>query len=136
MRRASSGCTGGSVHALFDVYGDSVKRGVRSRAACRAHLDTLGTAAPHSRVLALRPLNGAHGDDIAVVADELADRRTGFVDTRRLLDPSRSEFNGAVHPGAQGHRKAAGRLGALLTAEQQRTARTTSTDLPEGAVVP
>lgn len=87
------------------------------RAAYRAYLDKLRAAAPHARILALRPLNGAHAEDIAAVVAELADARTQFVDTTDWLSPTDGDFNGTVHPSAQGHRKVADRLIALLAKE-------------------
>ncbi|MDF3140808.1 MULTISPECIES: GDSL-type esterase/lipase family protein [unclassified Streptomyces] len=87
------------------------------RAAYRAYLDQLRAAAPHARILALRPFNGAHADDIAAVVGELADPRTEFVDTTDWLSPADGDFNGTVHPSAQGHRRVADRLIALLAKE-------------------
>ncbi|WP_329332467.1 GDSL-type esterase/lipase family protein [Streptomyces sp. NBC_00663] len=87
------------------------------RAAYRAYLDQLRAAAPHARLLALRPFNGAHADDIAAVVDELADDRVEFVDTTDWLSPADGDFNGTVHPSAQGHRKVADRLIDLLAKE-------------------
>lgn len=89
------------------------------RVAYRAYLDKLRAAAPPARILALRPFNGAHADDIAAVVGELADPRTEFVDTTDWLSPADGDFNGTVHPSAQGHRKAAVRLIALLAKELQ-----------------
>ncbi|GAA4058529.1 GDSL-type esterase/lipase family protein [Streptomyces shaanxiensis] len=87
------------------------------RAAYRAYLGRLRSAAPRARILALRPFDGTHADDIAAVVDELADRRVEFVDTSDWLSLSDGDFNGTVHPSAQGHRKAADRLIALITKE-------------------
>lgn len=87
------------------------------RAAYRAYLDTLRTAAPRARILALRPFNGAHAEDIAAVVAELADARTEFVDTTDWLSAADRDFNGTVHPSAQGHHKVADRLIALLAKE-------------------
>ncbi|MDO0910111.1 GDSL-type esterase/lipase family protein [Streptomyces sp. DT2A-34] len=84
------------------------------RSAYRAYLDKLRAAAPRARILALCPFNGAHADDIATVVGELADPRTEFVDTTDWLSPADGDFNGTVHPSAQGHRKVATRLIALL----------------------
>ncbi|NNN32954.1 G-D-S-L family lipolytic protein [Streptomyces sp. S3(2020)] len=87
------------------------------RTAYRAYLDKLRTAAPHARILALRPFNGAHAEDIAAVVAELADARIEFVDSTDWLSAADGDFNGTVHPSAQGHRKAADRLIALLAKE-------------------
>lgn len=84
------------------------------RAACRAHLTRLRAAAPHARILALRPFNGAHVYDIAAGVGELADPRTGFVDTTDWLSAADGDFNGPVHPGVQGHPKVAGHLLTLI----------------------
>jgi lysophospholipase L1-like esterase len=84
------------------------------RAAYRAYLTRLRAAAPHARILALRPFNGAHADDIAAVVGELADPHTEFVDTTDWLSPADGDFNGPVHPSVQGHRKAADHLLTLL----------------------
>lgn len=90
------------------------------RPAYRAYLEQLRAAAPHARILALRPFNGAHADDIAAVVGELAGTDTGieFVDTTDWLSAADGDFNGTVHPSAQGHRKVADRLIALLAKEQ------------------
>ncbi|NUS76019.1 MAG: G-D-S-L family lipolytic protein [Streptomyces sp.] len=87
------------------------------RAAYRTYLTELRTAVPHARILALRPFNGAHAEDIAAVVAELADRRTEFVDTTDWLSPADGDFNGSVHPSSQGHRKVADRLIDLLAEE-------------------
>nr|WP_309484230.1 GDSL-type esterase/lipase family protein [Streptomyces himalayensis] len=89
------------------------------RTAYRAYLDKLRTAAPHARILALRPFNGAHAEDIAAVVAQLADARTEFVDTTDWLSPADGDFNGTVHPSSQGHRKVADRLIDLLAKEHQ-----------------
>ncbi|NUS24455.1 MAG: G-D-S-L family lipolytic protein [Streptomyces sp.] len=87
------------------------------RAAYRAYLTELRTAAPRARILALRPFNGTHAEDIAAVVAELADRRIEFVDTTDWLSPADGDFNGSVHPSSQGHRKVADRLIDLLAEE-------------------
>jgi len=87
------------------------------RAAYRAYLVRLRTAAPHARILALRPFDGTHGADIAAVVGELADSRNEFVDTSGWLSIADGDFNGTVHPSAQGHRKAADRIVALIEAK-------------------
>lgn len=87
------------------------------RAAYRAYLDKLRTAAPHARILALRPFNGAHAEDIAAVVAERPDARTEFVDTTDWLSLTDGDFNGTVHPSSQGHRKVADRLIDLLAKE-------------------
>ncbi|MGW0945330.1 GDSL-type esterase/lipase family protein [Streptomyces sp. NPDC002623] len=84
------------------------------RTAYRAYLELLRAAAPHARILALRPFGGAHAADIAEVVAELADRRTEFVDTAGWLSAADGDFQDAVHPNAQGHRKAADRLIPLI----------------------
>ncbi|MEU6349569.1 GDSL-type esterase/lipase family protein [Streptomyces sp. NPDC047072] len=89
------------------------------RAAYRGYLARLRAAAPHARILALRPFDGSHAADIAAVVAELADRRTEFVDTTGWLDAAQGDFNGTVHPSAQGHRKVADRIVALIEKEHQ-----------------
>jgi hypothetical protein len=79
----------------------------------------LRTAAPHARILALRPFDGSHAADIAAVVTELADKRTEFVDTTGWLSAADGDFHGTVHPSAQGHRKAADHLIALLAKDHQ-----------------
>jgi lysophospholipase L1-like esterase len=101
------------------------------RAAYRAYLGRLRAAAPHARILALRPFNGAHADDIATVVGELADARTEFVDTTDWLSLADGDFNGTVHPSAQGHRKVADRLLAVLRRPPRPVAPSITT--PEGA---
>ncbi|MEU1475338.1 GDSL-type esterase/lipase family protein [Streptomyces sp. NPDC005760] len=94
---------------------DAASGSTEFRAAYRAYLTRLRAAAPHARILALRPFDGSHATDIALVVDELADRRVEFVDTTGWLDATRGDFNGTVHPSAQGHRKVADRLIGLLS---------------------
>lgn len=87
------------------------------RAAYRAYLGKLRAAAPRARILALRPFNGAHAEDIAAVVAQLADTRIEFVDTTDWLSLSNGDFNGTVHPSSQGHRKVADHLIDLLAKE-------------------
>ncbi|MEU6372925.1 GDSL-type esterase/lipase family protein [Streptomyces sp. NPDC046909] len=87
------------------------------RAAYRAYLTRLRASAPHARILALRPFNGTHAEDVAAVVAELADARTEFVDTTDWLSVAGGDFNGTVHPSVQGHRKVADRLIAHLAKE-------------------
>ncbi|MFF4501313.1 GDSL-type esterase/lipase family protein [Streptomyces sp. NPDC001401] len=101
------------------------------RAAYRAYLARLRAAAPHARILALRPFNGTHADDIAAVVAELADPRTEFVDTTGWLSVTDGDLNGTVHPSAQGHRKVADRLLAVLRRPPRPVAP--SITPPEGA---
>ncbi|WP_369231427.1 GDSL-type esterase/lipase family protein [Streptomyces sp. R21] len=84
------------------------------RSAYRSYLEELRSAAPHARILALRPFNGTHADDIAAVVDQLADSAVEFVDTTGWLSLEDGDFNGTVHPNTQGHRKVADRLAALI----------------------
>lgn len=95
------------------------------KAAYRALLTRLRAAAPHARILALRPFDGTHAVDIAAVVAELADPRVQFVDTTGWLDAAQGDFNGTVHPSAQGHRKVADRLIDLI-------AKKPATTTPEG----
>ncbi|MFE7838092.1 GDSL-type esterase/lipase family protein [Streptomyces sp. NPDC057474] len=88
------------------------------RPAYRAYLVRMRTAAPHARILALRPFDGSHADDIAAVVDELADRRTEFVDTTGWLSAADGDFHDTVHPSAQGHLRVADRLISLLDKER------------------
>ncbi|MCD7443323.1 hypothetical protein K4B79_34540 [Streptomyces lincolnensis] len=96
---------------------DAASAPAEFRTAYRAYLDTLRTAAPRARVLALRPFDGTHAADIAAVVGELADPRVEFVDTTGWLSVTDGDFNGTVHPSAQGHRKVADRLTALISKE-------------------
>ncbi|GAV44405.1 GDSL-type esterase/lipase family protein [Streptomyces acidiscabies] len=82
-------------------------------AAYRAYLAQLRQAAPHARILALRPFNGTHAADVSAAVSQLADPRTEFVDTTGWI--STEDLNDAVHPSVQGHRKVADRLITLLT---------------------
>ncbi|MGW2046178.1 GDSL-type esterase/lipase family protein [Streptomyces sp. NPDC001858] len=84
------------------------------RTAYRAYLERLRAAAPHARILALRPFGGAHAADIADVVAELADPHTEFVDTAGWLSAADGDFQDTVHPNVQGHRKAADRLIPLI----------------------
>ncbi|CAM5554484.1 GDSL-type esterase/lipase family protein [Streptomyces aurantiogriseus] len=88
------------------------------RTAYRAYLARLRAAAPHARILALRPFDGSHATDIAAVVAELAEARTEFVDTTGWLSAD-GDFHGTVHPSAQGHRKVAGHLITLLAKDHQ-----------------
>ncbi|MFE3850098.1 GDSL-type esterase/lipase family protein [Streptomyces griseorubiginosus] len=106
------------------------------RAAYRAYLTRLRAGAPHARILALRPFDGSHAADIAAVVDELADRRVEFVDTTGWLDATRGDFNGTVHPSAQGHRRVAERLIGLIAKQHTETTRQhpeTTRQLPEAS---
>jgi lysophospholipase L1-like esterase len=89
------------------------------RTAYRAYLTRLRAAAPHARILALRPFDGSRSADIAAVVAELADARTEFVDTTGWISPADGDFHGTVHPSAQGHRKVADHLITLI-AEDHR----------------
>ncbi|MFM9610213.1 GDSL-type esterase/lipase family protein [Streptomyces niveiscabiei] len=82
-------------------------------AAYRAYLARLRQAAPHARILALRPLNGTHAADVSAAVTQLGDPRTEFVDTTGWI--STEDLNDAVHPNVRGHRKVADRLITLLT---------------------
>ncbi|MFH0178842.1 GDSL-type esterase/lipase family protein [Streptomyces cacaoi] len=84
------------------------------RTAYRAYLERLRAAAPHARILALRPFDGSHAADISAVVGELADPRAEFVDTTGWLSAADGDLHGAVHPSVQGHRKVADRLIALI----------------------
>lgn len=98
---------------------DAVFGSAEFRTAYRAYLEKLRAAAPHARILALRPFDGTHAGDIAAVVGELADPRTEFVDTTGWLDAAEGDFHGTVHPSAQGHRKAADRLISLISKESK-----------------
>ncbi|NEA99397.1 GDSL-type esterase/lipase family protein [Streptomyces sp. SID13726] len=105
--------------------------------ACRAYLSRLRAAAPHARILALRPFDGSHAADIADVVHELADRRTEFVDTTGWLDAAQGDFNGTVHPSARGHRKVAERLIGLISKkhpQQSPQAKPPSASIPNGVL--
>ncbi|MGQ4385758.1 GDSL-type esterase/lipase family protein [Streptomyces sp. SAS_270] len=84
------------------------------RSAYRSYLEELRAAAPHARILALRPFNGTHAEDIAAVVDQLADQCVEFVDTTGWLSLEDGDFNGTVHPNTQGHSKVADRLSAVI----------------------
>ncbi|MFI7337562.1 GDSL-type esterase/lipase family protein [Streptomyces sp. NPDC050085] len=84
------------------------------RAAYLTYLQQIRAAAPHARILALRPLNGEHATDIEAVVAQLADSRTEFVDTSGWTSLADGDFNGTVHPNTQGHRKVADHLVPLL----------------------
>ncbi|QNP69062.1 G-D-S-L family lipolytic protein [Streptomyces roseirectus] len=89
--------------------------GEEFRAAYRAYLIRLRQAAPHARVLAMRPLNGAHAADVSAVVAELADPRIEFVDTTGWVSAEAGDLNDAVHPNVRGHRKVAQRLIGLMS---------------------
>ncbi|WP_329116962.1 GDSL-type esterase/lipase family protein [Streptomyces sp. NBC_01465] len=84
------------------------------RAAYLTYLRQLRSAAPHARILALRPFNGTHADDIAAVVAQLADNHVEFVYTVGWLSPADGDFHGDVHPSEQGHRKVADHLLTLI----------------------
>lgn len=112
--RASSD-RGADVIVVNQGTNDTAFGATEFRAAYRAYLARLRSAAPYARILALRPFDGSHAADIAAVVDELADPRVEFVDTTGWLDRAQGDFNGTVHPSVQGHRKAAGRLIDLIS---------------------
>ncbi|MEU9171092.1 SGNH/GDSL hydrolase family protein [Streptomyces sp. NPDC048420] len=118
---------GADVIVVNQGTNDAASGAAEFRAAYRAYLAQLRSAAPHARILALRPFDGSHAADIAAVVDELGDRRVEFVDTTGWLDPAVGDFNGTVHPSVQGHRKAAERLIDLISKKPVTTT-------PEGTV--
>jgi lysophospholipase L1-like esterase len=82
------------------------------------YLSLIRAAYPAAHILALRPFNGAHADDIRAVVEQrvaAGDPRLHFVDTTGWLDATIDTTDG-VHPNAMGHRKSAGRLEAKIRA--------------------
>jgi pectin methylesterase-like acyl-CoA thioesterase len=77
-----------------------------------AYLRQLRSAEPHALIVALRPFNGTHADDIEAAVAAAKDRRIVYVDTSGWLGPD--DFNGSTHPNIRGHQVAAAKLTAVL----------------------
>ena len=103
----------------------------RFRPAYDRYLGLIRAAYPAAHILALRPFNGAHAEDIrAVIEQRIAagDTSLQFVDTTGWLDSTIDTTDG-VHPDAMGHRKATERLEAEIRAVLARF------DVPPAGVV-
>ncbi|WP_410792723.1 pectinesterase family protein [Kribbella sp. C-35] len=77
-----------------------------------AYLRQIRAADPRALIVALRPFNGTHADDIKAAVAATKDRRIVYVDTTGWLGPA--DFNGSTHPNVQGHQVAATKLTAVL----------------------
>jgi len=77
-----------------------------------AYLSKIRAADPHALIVALRPFNGTHADDIKAAVAAANDRKIVYVDTTGWLAPD--DFNGSTHPNIQGHQVAAAKLTAVL----------------------
>ncbi len=77
-----------------------------------AYLRKIRAADPQALIVALRPFNGTHADDIKAAVAAAKDRRIVYVDTTGWLGPE--DFNGSTHPNVQGHQVAATKLTAVL----------------------
>ncbi|WP_432879032.1 pectinesterase family protein [Kribbella sp. CA-245084] len=80
--------------------------------AYAAYLDKIRTADPQALIVALRPFNGTHADDVKAAVAAANDRRIVYVDTTGWLGPD--DFNGSTHPNVQGHEVAAAKLTTVL----------------------
>jgi lysophospholipase L1-like esterase len=90
----------------------------RFRPAYDRYLGVLRAAYPEAHLVALRPFNGAHAEDIRALVEARAaagDARLQFVDTSGWIDPTLHTTDG-VHPNLAGHRRATERLEPLLRA--------------------
>ncbi|TCC31252.1 pectinesterase family protein [Kribbella sindirgiensis] len=77
-----------------------------------AYLRKIRAADPQALIVALRPFNGTHADDIRAAVAAAKDHRILYVDTTGWLGPG--DFNGSTHPNVQGHQVAATKLTAVL----------------------
>ncbi|MET9275775.1 pectinesterase family protein [Kribbella sp. NPDC003557] len=77
-----------------------------------AYLRQIRAADPKTLIVALRPFNGTHADDIKAAVAAMKDRRIVYVDTTGWLGAG--DFNGSTHPNVQGHQVAAAKLTAVL----------------------
>ncbi|TDO56130.1 pectinesterase [Kribbella sp. VKM Ac-2571] len=77
-----------------------------------AYLRKIRAVDPQALIVALRPFNGTHADDIRAAVAATNDRRIVYVDTTGWLGPD--DFNGSTHPNVQGHQVAATKLTAVL----------------------
>ncbi|WP_350274376.1 pectinesterase family protein [Kribbella sp. HUAS MG21] len=77
-----------------------------------AYLRKIRAAEPQALIVALRPFNGTHADNIKAAVAAANDSRIVYVDTTGWLGPQ--DFNGSTHPNVQGHQVAAGKLTAVL----------------------
>ena len=80
--------------------------------AYAAYLSKIRAAYPRALIVALRPFNGTHADDIKAAVAAANDRKIVYVDTTGWLGPD--DFNGSTHPNIQGHQVAAAKLTAVL----------------------
>ena len=80
--------------------------------AYAAYLSKIRAAYPRALIVALRPFNGTHADDIKAAVAAANDRKIVYVDTTGWLAPD--DFNGSTHPNIQGHQVAAAKLTAVL----------------------
>ncbi|WP_427890649.1 pectinesterase family protein [Kribbella sp. GL6] len=77
-----------------------------------AYLRKIRAADPKALIVALRPFNGMHADDIKAAVAAMQDRRIVYVDTTGWLGAG--DFNGSTHPNVHGHQVAAAKLTAVL----------------------
>ncbi|MEU8221080.1 pectinesterase family protein [Kribbella sp. NPDC048915] len=76
------------------------------------YLRMVRAAEPQALIVALRPFNGTHADDIKTAVTAVKDRRIVYVDTTGWLGPD--DFNGTTHPNIRGHQVAAAEMTAVL----------------------
>ncbi|MFF0342360.1 pectinesterase family protein [Kribbella sp. NPDC004875] len=80
--------------------------------AYRAYLGKIRATDPNALIVALRPFNGTHAEDIKAAVAAAKDRKIVYVDTTGWLGPD--DFNGSTHPNVQGHQVAATKLTSVL----------------------
>jgi lysophospholipase L1-like esterase len=88
----------------------------RLRPAYDRYLAVVRADYPDAWILALRPFNGAHADDIRALVETRSaagDTHLQYIDTTGWIDSELHTTDG-VHPNLAGHRRAAERLEALL----------------------
>jgi lysophospholipase L1-like esterase len=85
------------------------------RSAYRTYLQTIRTAYPNAKIVALRPFNGAQAQQIQAEvesANTAGDARVYYVDSTGWLGSG--DYTDSVHPNEQGSRKAAEALSAAI----------------------
>ena len=86
------------------------------RPGYRRYLQVIRKAYPNAKILALRPFNGAHADDIkAEISARVAagDANVAFVDTTGWVDAA-TDYTDKVHPNAGAGPKIAEKLAAVI----------------------
>lgn len=93
---------------------DQIYPSSQFRPAYHDYIAEIRKAYPDATVFCMRPFGGFHEQDIRAAVKSLADRKIIYVDTKGWL--SNSDYTDGIHPNAEGHLKAAGKLIAFIEA--------------------